>query len=61
MEATVGLAVGSSEGTVVFSVAMLVWCKVLVSPGSEEKDNFDCVSSSVVSERPGNGVEIVES
>ena len=61
MEATVGLAVDSSEGTVVFSVAMLVCHMVLVTLGSGDRDDFDCVSYSVVSERPVNGVETVES
>ena len=61
MEATVGLAVDSSKGTVVVSMAVLLCCMVLLSPGSGDKDDFDCVSNSVVSERPGNGVETVES
>ena len=60
VEATGGLAVDSSEGKVVFFMAMLVYHRVLVSVGSRDRDDFDCVSSSVASERPGNGVETVE-
>ena len=59
-EAIVGLAGDSPKGTIVFSLAMLVCCTVLVPVGSRDRDDFDCVSSSVASERPGNGVETVE-
>ena len=44
-----------------YSVAMLVWRWVLVSPSSKDRDDFDCFSSSVVSEMPGNDVEIIKS
>ena len=61
MEATVGLAVDTSEGTVMLSVAMLLYCMVLVSPGSGDRDDTVWVSNSVGSERLGNGVETMES
>ena len=51
----------TSEGIVTFSIPMLVYRRVLVSPGSGDRDDTVWVSNSVGSERPGNGVEIVES
>lgn len=61
IEATVGLAVEISVWTVMFSLTTLVCCLVLVSPGSRDRDDVNCVANSVVSERPAKGVETVES
>ena len=60
-EAIVGLAGDSPKGTIVFSLAMLVCCTVLVPVGSRDRGDFDCVSSLVVSEMSGDGVESMES
>lgn len=44
-----------------FPVAILVWPTVLVTLGSGDRDDFDGVSNSLVSERPGNVVDIIKS
>lgn len=49
--------VDTSGGTVISSVAELMCQDVLVSRGSRARDDADCISVSVVPERPGICVE----
>ena len=57
LEASMVVSVTTIEGTVIFSDTMTVCQGVFVSRGSGPRDDFECVSNSVVSESPAPCVE----
>lgn len=56
LESSAVVSVDAGEGTLIVSESTVVCGDVLVSRGSRPGDDVDCVSDSVVSERPASGV-----